>query len=197
VRRGLFRPIPAGTLLDDVYWPLQVAIAGYRVVHDDRARAFDRLPEHPRDEFRRKVRTLAGNLQLLTRLPVALLPWRNPVWLEWLSHKLLRLVVPWALAGLLVGSLLLDGWLYQALFWAQLAGYAVAGVGLVPSMARRVPLSGAPASFLVLNAAAFCAFWVWISGRAGQSWQKVAYSQDDKSRRLPAASMSEEVQVGS
>jgi cellulose synthase/poly-beta-1,6-N-acetylglucosamine synthase-like glycosyltransferase len=43
VRRGLFRPIPAGTILDDVYWPLVVAMQGYRVVFDGRARAFDRL----------------------------------------------------------------------------------------------------------------------------------------------------------
>ena len=37
VRRPLFRAIPPGTLLDDVYWPLQVAMQGYRVVHDARA----------------------------------------------------------------------------------------------------------------------------------------------------------------
>ena len=59
--------------------------------------AYDRLPERTQDEFRRKVRTLAGNLQLVSRLPAALLPWRNPVWLQLLSHKLARLVVPWAL----------------------------------------------------------------------------------------------------
>ena len=61
VRRELFRPVPAGTLLDDVYWPLQVAMQGYRVVHDSRAKAYDRLPGRVKDEFRRKVRTLAGN----------------------------------------------------------------------------------------------------------------------------------------
>lgn len=100
VRQELFRPIPAGTILDDVYWPLQVAMQGYRVVHDRQARAYDRLPERPGDEFRRKVRTLSGNFQLLTRLPAALLPWRNPVWFQFFSHKLLRLAVPWALLAL-------------------------------------------------------------------------------------------------
>ena len=45
VRRELFRPIPNGTILDDVYWPLLVAMGGHRVVHDERAHAFDRLPE--------------------------------------------------------------------------------------------------------------------------------------------------------
>ena len=66
--------LPAGTLLDDVYWPLAVAMGGFRVDHDERARAFDRLPERARDEFRRKVRTLAGNFQLMARMPAALCP---------------------------------------------------------------------------------------------------------------------------
>src|SRR5438132_2819396 len=109
LRRELFRPIPAGTIVDDVYWPLQVALQGFRVVLDPRALAYDRLPERTRDEFRRKVRTLSGNLQLVARLPETLLPWRNPVWFQFVSHKLLRLVVPWALLGLLATSALLPG----------------------------------------------------------------------------------------
>ena len=67
-------------------------------------RAYDRLPARTSDEFRRKVRTLAGNFQLATLLPGALLPWRNPIWLQFLSHKLLRLAVPWALLVLLAAE---------------------------------------------------------------------------------------------
>src|ERR1019366_2199678 len=100
VRRPLFRPIPPGTLLDDVYWPMLVVLQGQRVVHDERAKAFDQLPANPHDEFCRKVRTLAGNFQLLTLLPwSAFWPWRNRVWWQWTSHKLLRLASPWALLG--------------------------------------------------------------------------------------------------
>ena len=69
VRRSLFRTIPAGTILDDVYWPLRVAMRGNRVVFDGRAHAFDRLPEEVSAELWRKVRTLAGNFQLIARLP--------------------------------------------------------------------------------------------------------------------------------
>src|SRR5205085_1989176 len=106
VRRELFTPVPPGTILDDVYWPLGVVMRGYRVVHDSRALAYDRLPERVRDEFRRKVRTLAGNFQLAARLPAALLPWRNPIWGQFLSHKLARLVVPWALPVVLLTTFL-------------------------------------------------------------------------------------------
>jgi poly-beta-1,6-N-acetyl-D-glucosamine synthase len=177
-RRSLFKPVPPGTILDDVYWPMRVVLQGYRVVHDERAQAFDRLPDSPRDEFRRKVRTLAGNFQLLGRLPATVfLPWKNRVWWQWLSHKLLRLVVPWALLGLLFCSVLLPGSFYRAALLAQVGAYACALLGLVPAVGRRFRLLGTAASFLMLNGAAWLSFWVWITGRAGQSWQKVQYQQ--------------------
>jgi cellulose synthase/poly-beta-1,6-N-acetylglucosamine synthase-like glycosyltransferase len=175
VRRELFRAVPAGTILDDVYWPLQVAMQGFRVVHDQRSVAYDRLPERARDEFRRKVRTLSGNFQLVTRLPAALLPWRNPIWFQFVSHKLLRLVVPWALLGMLVLSALLPAPGYRLVFWEQLVLYAVGLTGIWTTAGKRVQLLAAAGSFLVLNAAAWLAFWVWASGRASRSWYKVSY----------------------
>ena len=175
VRRELFHAIPAGTILDDVYWPLRVAMQGRRVLHDVRARAFDKLPARTQDEFRRKVRTLAGNFQLVQLLPGALLPCQNPVWLQFVSHKLLRLMVPWALLALLVLSLLLPGRFYEVAFWAQAVCYLVGLIGLVPGAAARFRPASAAGSFLVLNAAGWFAFWVWVSGRTERSWQKVSY----------------------
>jgi poly-beta-1,6-N-acetyl-D-glucosamine synthase len=174
-RRELFRPIPPGTLLDDVYWPLRVALEGYRVIHDPRARAFDRLPARASDEFRRKVRTLAGNFQLMTLLPSALLPWRNPVWFQLLSHKLLRLAAPWALLGLLACNLAIAGRPpYALLLGCQAVGYGLALADLLlPEGTRRFRPASAAASFLVLNAAAWVAFWAWVSGRATRTWTTV------------------------
>ncbi len=176
VRRALFHPIPPGTLLDDVFWPMHVVLQGYRVVHDERANAFDRLPERPHDEFRRKVRTLAGNYQLLTLLPwSALLPWSNRVWWQWVSHKLLRLIVPWALIGMFVSCIFLTENVYQIFLWVQTAAYGLGLLGLIPALGGRIRVLGAAGSFLVLNAAAWLALWVWITGKAGRSWHKVQY----------------------
>ena len=174
VRRELFRTIPPGTILDDVYWPLRVVMQGYRVVHDDRARAYDRLPDRARDEFRRKVRTLSGNLQLIARLPSLLIPWRNPIWWQFVSHKLARLVVPWALLGALALAATLGGPLYRSLLLVQVTCYLVGLAGVVGLGTRSRAVSAA-SSFLVLNAAAWIAFWVWVSGRSARSWGKVAY----------------------
>ncbi|MSU80523.1 MAG: glycosyltransferase [Gemmataceae bacterium] len=175
-RRTLFTPIPPGTLLDDVYWPMHVALKGYRVVHDDRTLAYDRLPDNPCDEFRRKVRTLAGNFQLLTLLPIAaFLPIRNPVWWQWLSHKLCRLAVPWVLLGALVSNIFLNGDLLTICLGVQCVGYALGALGMIPAIGKRSRVLSAGASFLVLNAAAWLAFWVWITGQAEHSWHKVRY----------------------
>jgi parallel beta-helix repeat protein len=178
VRRELFRPIPTGTILDDVYWPMRVVMGRHRVVHDGGAKAFDRLPECARDEFRRKIRTLGGNFQLVGRLPALLLPWRNPIWGQFVSHKLLRLAVPWLLIAMLCLSTMLDGRVYRAALGVQIAGYLLGIAGMHPGLARRVRVASAASSFLVLNAAAWSAFWVWAFGRAGHSWHKVTYASE-------------------
>jgi cellulose synthase/poly-beta-1,6-N-acetylglucosamine synthase-like glycosyltransferase len=175
VRRKLFHPIPQGIILDDVYWPLQVAMQGYRVVHDERACAYDRLPEKTGDEFRRKIRTLSGNFQLVGQLPTALLPWKNPVWLQFISHKLVRLLVPWALLAMLGLALALPGVLYETTFWAQLGFYAFGLMGMwFPTLAK-ARLVSAATSFLVLNSAAWLAFWIWLLGKTSDSWTKILY----------------------
>ena len=182
VRRELFRPIPRGTMLDDVYWPLNVNLQGFRVIHERRARAFDRFPEKASDEFRRKVRTLSGAFQLLTLLPEAALPGRNPVWYAFWSHKITRLIVPWSLILMMFCSLFLPGPFYRVMLALHLIGYGIGLLGMVPAIGSRVRLAGTVASVLVLNAAAFVAFWIWISGRAGQSWHRVKYAPSEQDR---------------
>ncbi|WP_430390362.1 glycosyltransferase family 2 protein [Dyella sp. 20L07] len=104
IRRELFEPLPEGTVLDDVLVPMRVIAAGKRVVFEPDAIAWDRATQAPVDERRRKIRTLAGNCQLIQLAPWLLLPWRNPAWFRFLSHKLLRLLGPWLLLLLAITS---------------------------------------------------------------------------------------------
>ena len=41
VRRSLFTPLPAGTILDDVVVPMRIVLGGHRAVFDPAARAYD------------------------------------------------------------------------------------------------------------------------------------------------------------
>jgi poly-beta-1,6-N-acetyl-D-glucosamine synthase len=99
LRSALWSPLPAHLILDDVYTPMRVVLAGHRVAFVDDARAVDVRHTEPSQEYRRKVRTLTGNLQLCAWLPALLVPLRNPIWAQFMLHKLLRLLTPyWLLA---------------------------------------------------------------------------------------------------
>src|SRR5205085_2641067 len=102
MRRELAVPLPADTLCDDMYLPLAAFVRGYRVVFDESAKAFD-YPTALQTEFRRKVRTLAGVFQIVGAFPWLLSP-ANPMWIHFVSHKLGRLLLPWALLLLFMSS---------------------------------------------------------------------------------------------
>ncbi len=70
------------------------------------AKAFD-YPTSLETEFDRKVRTLAGNYQLLRFYPQLLGP-GNRMWFHYVSYKLGRLLLPWALIAVLAASFYLD-----------------------------------------------------------------------------------------
>src|SRR5262252_1463515 len=131
MRHSLWRRLPDETILDDVLAPMRCVLAGFRVVFEDQARAFDRPARDAKAESQRKRRTLAGNYQLLWLEPALLLPWRNPAWIQFVSHKVARLAVPYALPLLWLFSLLLSrrSAVYAAAFVAQCLFYLFAGYG--------------------------------------------------------------------
>src|SRR6266404_1259830 len=92
MRRELAVAMPPDILLDDMYLPMAAFFRGYRLVVEDSARAFD-YPTTRDTEFRRKVRTLAGNYQMIRLFPHLLGP-RNRMCFHYLSYKVGRLLLP-------------------------------------------------------------------------------------------------------
>ena len=172
VRRALFRPLPPGTVLDDVLVPMQVAAAGSRVVYEPAAVAWDGSSQQPREEQRRKIRTLAGNYQLVQLAPWLLLPWRNPLWFRFVSHKLLRLLAPWLLLALALSATLLAT--RHALFAATALGLlaalaAVVAGRLLPALGGRLPVRLLTA-FCYLNLFAAQALLAFARNRRLHLW---------------------------
>lgn len=167
IRRSLFRPIPANTVLDDVLIPMQVVRAGYRVLFEEGAWAIDRPAESAERERVRKVRTIAGNFQLLAEQPWLLSPRANPLFVQFVSHKVLRLLTPVALAAMLLTSALLAP-THPA--WAVVLAAQLAGWGL-PALGQRLPALGArrivriATAFAALNACVVLGFVAFV--RAG------------------------------
>lgn len=98
MRRTLWRPLPADLILDDLYVPMRLVLDGWRIGFATRARATDDRRFTPAQEYRRKVRTLTGVIQLCVWMPQVLIPFRNPVWIQFVCHKLLRLLTPYLIA---------------------------------------------------------------------------------------------------
>jgi cellulose synthase/poly-beta-1,6-N-acetylglucosamine synthase-like glycosyltransferase len=172
MRRALFRPLPPGTVLDDVLVPMCIVATGARVVFEPRAVAWDRPSQQPAEERRRKIRTLAGNYQLMQLAPWLLLPWRNPLWFRFASHKLLRLAAPWLLAVLAVagGMLASRHIIYAATLLLLGAGVGLVVLGrLLPAVGRWLPIRLAVA-FFYLNLFAAQALVAFARNRRLHLW---------------------------
>jgi poly-beta-1,6-N-acetyl-D-glucosamine synthase len=156
MRRALAKSLSAGTLLDDVYLPLCAWFQGYRIVWDAGAKAFDDPASLP-TEFRRKVRTLAGVYQIAGFFPALLVP-NHRLWIHFVSHKMGRLLLPYALVTTLVASFWLPPALSVAVLAAQAAFYFLAAVdGAVGGNSVLKRISSPARTFVTLMGAAVCA----------------------------------------
>jgi len=176
LRRILFKPIPDATILDDVLIPMQVARLGYRVLFEPRARAYDWVAAAASEEFMRKLRTIAGNFQLFILEPWLLNPLVNPLWIQTVSHKLFRLLSPFALGAVFCSNLfLLQDPDYTWIFAAQSTFYAAAFLGyLTRGAARRPFFLNVPYAFCLLNWATVVAFVRLLNGRQRVTWERYA-----------------------
>jgi len=171
IRRELYRPLPAGTILDDVLTPMNIARMGKRVLFEAQAVAHDIISQNAAQEWRRKVRTLAGNWQLLSLVPWITFPWGNPLWWRFVSHKLLRVLVPFGMVILFAVSWLLPGSFFRVFALMQLAFYGIALSGALLPATRSIRLVNISYFFMVMNAAAVAGFWKWAIGGCATAWQ--------------------------
>jgi cellulose synthase/poly-beta-1,6-N-acetylglucosamine synthase-like glycosyltransferase len=164
VRRDLLVPVPPGTILDDVFIPMNVVKQGFRVTFVPDAHAWDVADQGSEREFARKVRTLTGNYQL-----VQLAPWllgsSNPLRFEFICHKLLRLFAPFALAAALIASVMLPQPFYRVALVLQAGFYGLSIIAMMKLAKGPVArIADAARTFVVLNSAAVVAFVKFVTG---------------------------------
>jgi hypothetical protein len=156
---------------------MQIVRQGYRVLFEPRARAYDWVASSARDEFLRKLRTIAGNFQLLVLKPWLLNPFSNRLWIQTVSHKACRLLSPLGLSLSFGSNLLLvtADVSYACLFAAQTAFYAAAFLGyLTRDAAHRSLLLNVPYAFCLLNWATVVALVHLLHGRQQVTWERTA-----------------------
>lgn len=165
VRRGAVDHIPPGTILDDLVISLSAARHG-RLVHEPGAKVFE-PPTAEVGTLSRRLRTLAGNWQLVFH-PIRyrkVLTWSTAVQL--LCHKGLRLGFPFFAAGFAIALCKLSpraaiGSLISSLLALMVIWY-------VPGMRRLWRLAGMAASVVVLPLGAL---FRYLSGRETVLWAR-------------------------
>jgi cellulose synthase/poly-beta-1,6-N-acetylglucosamine synthase-like glycosyltransferase len=170
--RGLPREVEA-----DVANPLLALSAGCRVVFERKARCHEQPAETVREEFGRKTRIITNQIASYLYGWREFRPMPASAVFQILSHKVMRWLVPFFLAGMLAGSAasrsgpLLDGLLaMQLLFY----GAALAGWGM-ESRNWAVPrLLFLPYYFCAVNFASVKGMADFALGRRRVIWEKAA-----------------------
>ena len=162
IRRGLAEPIPPDTLTDDAIIPLRILLRGYRVIFDPQALAFD-YADIQGGEFRRKLRTLAGLWQVCVRVP-RLFTRANRMRFHFLSNKVTRLVLPWAVIGFYAASFALPSGRFRlAILITELTVLALALLDrFLPRHFFLRRISSPARSFFVVNAASLLSVMVFF-----------------------------------
>lgn len=172
LRRSLFQAIPPD-VTDDFFLTTCAPLAGQRIAYVDTARVLDRGAESVDSQFRRRRRITARGLQSLSLRRELLDPRRHGLLaLGLICHKLIRRLAPVLLIPLLLSNLWLwnAGPFYQAMLLAQLAGYALALVGLA-GRHRHLPRPFRLAAFVLVTLAAMSAgVWKFVAGQRYDHW---------------------------
>ncbi|MFZ3334304.1 MAG: glycosyltransferase family 2 protein [Candidatus Acidiferrales bacterium] len=173
LRRNCYRPLEPGDLIDDFLIPLNARQAGYRVLEDPEVVAIEFSSGSVKAEFTRRVRLAVGSFRALEKVRLADL--RGFTAIAFVSHKLLRWVLPFLLIALFVSNLfLLRHPLYRVFFAAQLIFYLWGVTGLIfRERMKKVRYALIAYFLLTIHFAFLVGFWRWLFGGQEATWQRV------------------------
>lgn len=178
MRASLFKPIPSNMILDDAYLAMQTLRKGFRVVYEPAAICFQNSAMSTQDEVLRRQRITAGRFQMLFDA-LKLWPWNNKLAiLELISHKILRLFLPFFSAGIFVSSAGLMLYsdtpeIVKLIFIIQLAFGIVAFIGWISEKSGwHIGLLGIWYYIASGNFASFRGLIRYSKGRQTVLWEK-------------------------
>jgi len=190
IRKELFTPGPVNIVLDDMFTPFKIIQKGYRAIFDDTAFAYDQVADDPKEEYRRKTRTLYGNFQIFSIFPGMFIPFKSPIAWQLFSHKFLRVIIPFFLIILFIISWALRSSSVFDIFWIlQLIFYGMALLGHLFQEAKSPALKPVsktcyiPYVFCLLNFSALVGFWRFINANQEATWEKARKISNDKLKK--------------
>ncbi len=177
IRRGLFTPVFTN-VANDFQLPAEVAAAGYDVVYEEDAIAYEKPTFFSREEFARKYRIIVRGLTGLTNMNGSLGGSLRKF--QFITRKLLRWLIGPMLPLLYFSNLMvLESPVMVVFFALQNTFYALAGIGALMRRGRtQHKLFLVPFYFVMVHSAAVAAIFRYISGRRLSAWEKAETTRD-------------------
>jgi poly-beta-1,6-N-acetyl-D-glucosamine synthase len=168
IRKELFKRMNPN-VGDDMQNPLIVIHQGKRFIYEPLAIAKEETSPKSREEFNRKVRIVTRSFTGILTYAYMLNPIRNfDFFYKYLSHKLLRWLVPYYMIIVFILNLfLLDQLLYQIFFALQILFYLLAVLGIW----MKTKLTYIPYYFCLVNYAALLGTLRALSGKRQATWK--------------------------
>jgi len=180
VRRKCFEPVPPSFLVDDFFINMSVLKKGYRCINNPDACVYEDVSNDLAEEFRRKKRISAGNFQNLVRFAGMLFSFRRGIGFCFLSHKVIRWLVPFLVFITLSTSLVLgiDRPLYMIFAGLQVL---ILLLPVIDHFLRKIKIHSIPlrfvSHFVLMNFALLAGFIRYAGGIRTNVWQPTRRNQ--------------------
>ncbi len=174
MRRDLFRDLNPGVINDDLQLTLDLVYGGYKVLYEPEATSHESASISIKDDFWVKVRMVAGGFQAISWHWAKIFNIFSPFNIMFISHKVIRWLVPELLIALFVISgALLSNPVFQLLFVLQLLFYGMALVGWATIGKYELPMIVyVPFYFCAMNLAALLGLFRFLSKSQTVNWRK-------------------------
>ena len=173
IRRELYEELPSNSVTEDQVLGMKIMTRHWRCLFAHRARAREAVSTWT-GELQRRIRISAGNFQSLFMVPAILNPRLGWISFAFISHKLLRWLVPFFLLAMLAANLLLAGQMfYGSTLILQTIFYTTAILGsFLPKLTGILKFLSIPRYFIAMNFAILLGLIRFLRGRQRVTWVK-------------------------
>jgi cellulose synthase/poly-beta-1,6-N-acetylglucosamine synthase-like glycosyltransferase len=189
IRREAWQPLAPDTVNDDFVLPMRIVLRGYEAVYDRSIVAHEWDTATRKQDFWRRVRIGAGNVQQVALLWPLADPRRARLAFLFLSGKALRAAMPFALATMTAAAfvLALGNWIAFAMLAASLAMVALLGLADAGVLRLAVPRTLRPIAYAAQGHAALAlGSLLWLAGSTGSAWTISRRARADRTAAEPS-----------
>lgn len=169
VKKKLLALLPSNTINDDFTITMRVIEQGYGVKYAEDAIAYEETNHDDAVEFKRHVRDGAGHYRAIIHLFKLLNPVRFKVFFLYISHRIIRWLVPFFLLIMLILPIFMElSPLLKIIFSLEIAVYILVALGWVFEIRKKLVYY--PFYFVYINVALLLGFWKTVLGIQRVTW---------------------------